>query len=141
MIGATDVSALDDRDYREAQLAAGIVEGRLHLAGLRLGASASGMTFLDSEIHALLGEPLDALLFTCVGVPGVRLGYRRSPGRPHQGPNGHPSSVLAHLKRLRWRRSDSNRRPLLAKQARHVCHCASQVVNVPALLARFPPSG
>jgi hypothetical protein len=27
------------------------------------------MTFLDSEIPALLGEPLDGLLFTCVGVP------------------------------------------------------------------------
>jgi hypothetical protein len=34
-----------------------------------LGASASGMTFIDSEVPALLGEPLDALLFTCVGVP------------------------------------------------------------------------
>ena len=27
------------------------------------------MTFLDSEIEGLLGEPLAALLFTCVGVP------------------------------------------------------------------------
>ena len=31
VIGATDVAALDDREYREAQLAAGVVEGRLHL--------------------------------------------------------------------------------------------------------------
>ena len=31
VIGATDVGALDDRAYREAQLAAGLVEGRLHL--------------------------------------------------------------------------------------------------------------
>jgi hypothetical protein len=43
--------------------------GRLHLAAYALGIGASGMTFLDSEIHALLGEPLAALLFTCVGVP------------------------------------------------------------------------
>jgi hypothetical protein len=27
------------------------------------------MSFLDGEVPALLGEPLDALLFTCVGVP------------------------------------------------------------------------
>jgi hypothetical protein len=27
------------------------------------------MTFVDTEVPALLGEPLDALLFTCVGVP------------------------------------------------------------------------
>jgi hypothetical protein len=27
------------------------------------------MTFVDSEVPELLGEPLDALLFTCVGVP------------------------------------------------------------------------
>lgn len=68
-IGAVEVAALDDRSYREAQLKAGLVEGRLHLAAYALGAGASGMTFLDSEIHGLLGEPVDALLFTCVGVP------------------------------------------------------------------------
>jgi hypothetical protein len=27
------------------------------------------MTFVDSEVPLLLGEPLDALLLTCVGVP------------------------------------------------------------------------
>jgi hypothetical protein len=69
VIGAIDVATLGDREYREAQLAAGLVEGRLHLLAYSLGASASGMTFLDSEIPALLGEPLDGLLFTCVGVP------------------------------------------------------------------------
>jgi hypothetical protein len=69
VIGATDVASLDDRSYREAQLAAGLVEGRLHLAAYALGAGASGMTFLDTEIAQLLGAPLDALLFTCVGVP------------------------------------------------------------------------
>ena len=82
VIGATDVGALDDREYREAQLAAGLVEGRLHLLAYSLGASASGMTFLDSEIPGLLGEPLDALLFTCVGVPEYAPATGGLPGRP-----------------------------------------------------------
>jgi hypothetical protein len=69
VVSATRVADLDDRGYRDAQLAAGLVEGRLHLAAYAQGAGASGMTFLDSEIPALLGEPLDGLLFTCVGVP------------------------------------------------------------------------
>jgi hypothetical protein len=85
VMGATDVAALDDVGYREAQLGAGLVEGRLHLLAYALGASASGMTFLDSEIPALLGEPLDGLLLTCVGVPE----YRSSRG----GPPGAPTAV------------------------------------------------
>jgi hypothetical protein len=85
VIAVTDVGALDDREYREAHLAAGLVEGRLHLLAYALGASASGMTFLDSEIPALLGEPLDALLFTCVGVPE----YASATG----GPPGEPTAV------------------------------------------------
>ncbi|HYI45995.1 MAG TPA: hypothetical protein VE174_11125 [Actinomycetota bacterium] len=85
VIAATDVAVLDDREYREAQLVAGVVEGRLHLLAYALGASATGMTFLDSEIPALLGEPLDGLLFTCVGVPE----YESTPG----GLPGAPVSV------------------------------------------------
>ncbi|MGD9891203.1 MAG: hypothetical protein AB7R89_10560 [Dehalococcoidia bacterium] len=82
VIAAADVDALDDREYREAQLAAGLVEGRLHLLAYSLGASASGMTFLDSEISGLLGEPLDALLFTCVGVPEYAAAAGGLPGAP-----------------------------------------------------------
>jgi hypothetical protein len=82
VIGAADVASLDDHEYREAQLAAGLVEGRLHLLAYSLGASACGMTFLDSEIPALLGEPLDGLLFTCVGVPEYRSATGGSPGAP-----------------------------------------------------------
>ena len=78
VVGAADLDALDDRGYREAQLEAGLVEGRLHLAAFALGVGACGMTFLDSEIPALLGEPLEALLFTCVGTPA----YRARPGGP-----------------------------------------------------------
>jgi SagB-type dehydrogenase family enzyme len=81
-IAATDVGALDDRSYREAQLAAGLVEGRLHLLAYDLGAGASGMTFVDSEVPALLGEPLDALLFTCVGVPEYAPATGGPPGAP-----------------------------------------------------------
>ena len=87
VIGAADLEALDDRGYRDAQLAAGLVEGRLHLAAYALGIGASGMTFLDSEIEPLLGEPLAGLLFTCVGVPAYR---NRSGGRP-----GEPVSVAS----------------------------------------------
>jgi len=79
---ATDVGKLDDREYREAQLAAGLVEGRLHLLAYSLGASACGMTFIDSEVPPLLGEPLDGLLLTCVGVPEYASAAGGPPGAP-----------------------------------------------------------
>ena len=86
VMAAIELAGLDDRAYRAAQLAAGIVEGRLHLAAYALGLGASGMTFLDSEIEPLLGEPVAGLLFTCVGVPTYR---NTAGGRP-----GEPVSVL-----------------------------------------------
>ncbi|HVE98816.1 MAG TPA: nitroreductase family protein [Mycobacteriales bacterium] len=84
VIAAQPGSALDDRSYRDAQLAAGLVEGRLHLAAYALGASATGMTFLDSEVPDLLGEPADlvTLLFTCVGVPEYTSRAGGTPGAP-----------------------------------------------------------
>lgn len=85
VVGATDTGRLDDRGYRAAQLAAGLVEGRLHLAAYAVGASASGMTFLDTEVPALLGEDPDrlvTLLFTCVGVPEYRSRAGGRPGAP-----------------------------------------------------------
>jgi hypothetical protein len=85
VIAATDLSEAGDRQYRDAHLAAGLAEGRLHLAAYALGASASGMTFIDSRVPPLLGEHLDALLFTCVGVPA----YPSVPG----GPPGTPTTV------------------------------------------------
>jgi hypothetical protein len=97
VIGATDVGTLDDRGYREAQLQAGIVEGRLHIAAYALGHGATGMTFLDSEIEALLGEPLDALLFTCVGVPAYKSKGGGRPGEPVKVVT--PTSGLTELKR------------------------------------------
>ena len=74
----------DDRGYREAQLAAGMVEGRLHLAAYALGVTATGMTFYDSEVPGLIGESDDVigLLFTCVGVPEYRSRAGGLPGAP-----------------------------------------------------------
>lgn len=82
VMAAADLETLDDRGYREAQLDAGMVEGRLHLAAFALGIGASGLTFLDSEIEGLLGEQLAGLLFTCVGVPTYRNKAGGWPGRP-----------------------------------------------------------
>jgi hypothetical protein len=82
VIAATDIAMLDDRQYREAQLAAGIVEGRLHLLAYALGASASGMTFVDSLLPQLLGQPAHGLLFTCVGVPEYASAAGGMPGTP-----------------------------------------------------------
>jgi hypothetical protein len=82
VVAAADLTGLDDRQYREAQLAAGLAEGRLHLAAYALGACASGMTFVDSEVPELLGEPLSALLFTCVGVPDYTSAAGGTPGAP-----------------------------------------------------------
>jgi hypothetical protein len=84
-IAAAAIGSLGDAMYRDAQLAAGLAEGRLHLAAYALGASASGMTFDDSQVPALLGEPVDGLLFTCVGVPL----YPNAPA----GPPGTPTRV------------------------------------------------
>ena len=86
VVAGTDVTKLSDRGYREAQLAAGLVEGRIHLAAYALGAGATGMTFLDSEIPGLLGDPEapDGLIFTCVGVPGNTSKPAGLPGAPTQ---------------------------------------------------------
>jgi hypothetical protein len=50
------------------------------------------MTFLDSEIPGLLQEDLEAMLFTCVGVPE----YTNRPG----GPPGEPVHVRQVVARV-----------------------------------------
>jgi hypothetical protein len=85
VLSCADLAVMDDRDYRTAQLRAGLVEGRLHLAGYALGAGASGMTFYDSEVPDFVGETLEPMLFTCLGVPEYA---NRAGGRP-----GEPVSV------------------------------------------------
>jgi SagB-type dehydrogenase family enzyme len=91
VVGVVDLDAIDDIDYREAQLASGIAEGRLHLAAYALGLGASGMTFLDDELEALIapiypGRSMGGLLITCVGVPD----YRSKPG----GMPGNPTPIV-----------------------------------------------
>jgi hypothetical protein len=92
VITAADITSISDRRYRELQLAAGLVVGRLHLAAYALGYGASGMGFLDSEIPGLLNEDLEAMLFTCVGVPE----YANKPG----GPPGEPVLVRQVVPRV-----------------------------------------
>lgn len=82
VMGATRLERLDERGYRDAQLDAGLVEGRLHLAAYALGFGASGMTFVDTLFEATIGEPLAALLFTCVGAPSYRSRGGGGPGAP-----------------------------------------------------------
>lgn len=82
VIAATRVAELDDREYREVHLAAGLVEGRLHLLAHALGASASGMTFVDGLVPEMLGDPLEGVLFTCVGVPEYPTAAGGAPGMP-----------------------------------------------------------
>jgi SagB-type dehydrogenase family enzyme len=81
-IGTADIGALDDRQYREAQLGAGIVEGRLHLLAYAMGAAASGMTFADDLLGEVVGESVDGLLLTCVGVPEYVSAVGGAPGAP-----------------------------------------------------------
>jgi hypothetical protein len=50
------------------------------------------MTFLDSEIPSLLQDELEAMIFTCVGVPE----YANKPG----GPPGEPVLVRQVTPRL-----------------------------------------
>jgi hypothetical protein len=82
VLSTADLAGRDDRGYREAQLAGGLVEGRLHLAAYALGFGASGMTFLDSEIAEFVRAPLGAVLFTCVGVPAYKSRPGGAPGAP-----------------------------------------------------------
>jgi hypothetical protein len=82
VVAAAKLDQLYDREYREAQLVAGLVMGRLHLLAYGLGAGASGMTFYDSEIPKLLGDGLSGLVLTCVGVPEYTSARGGLPGAP-----------------------------------------------------------
>jgi hypothetical protein len=82
VMSGTDLADLDDHAYREAQLQAGLAEGRLHLMAYALGAAASGMTFRDSDLRRLLGRDVAGLLWTCVGVPEYRTRPSGLPGSP-----------------------------------------------------------
>jgi nitroreductase len=74
---------LGDRAYRCAQLEAGVVEGRLHLAAYALGFGATGLTFVDEAVRETFRTPAWPMLVTAVGKPT----YRSTPG----GDPGHPA--------------------------------------------------
>ena len=78
VVGAADLELLGDRGYREAQLAAGLVEGRLHLAAYALGHRRLG--------HDLprLGDPRPARR----AARRAAAHLRRRPGLPPQGAAG-----------------------------------------------------
>ena len=97
VMSAIDLDTIDDRGYREAQLDAGIMSGRLHLGAYALGTGASGMSFLDSEIEPLLGASLG------------RCCSRASVPRPMRAK---PAACRAH-------RSGSSLRPRARRRVRH----------------------
>ena len=82
-IAAADLAGLGDAGYRAAHLAAGLAEGRLHLAAYALGASATGMTFLDSEVRPFWAKPSTAC---CSPVSAFRSTGRRRVARPAPRP-------------------------------------------------------
>jgi hypothetical protein len=86
VISAIDGAGLSDRGYRDAQLLAGLVMGRLHILAPTVRAGANGMTFDDVLIPALLGDvgaaDLLCLLWTCVGVPEYRPKAGGAPSAP-----------------------------------------------------------
>ncbi|CAN5145966.1 hypothetical protein BH20ACT9_BH20ACT9_07220 [soil metagenome] len=74
--------ALGSRGYRAAQLQAGIVGGRLHLAAFALGFGASGLTFFDDDVRRAFGTDAWPLLVTAVGAPAYRSKPGGLPGQP-----------------------------------------------------------
>jgi hypothetical protein len=77
-------SPLGDRGYRCAQLEAGIVEGRLHLAAYALGFGATGLTFHDDLVRKSFGTTASPMLVTAMGKPTYRSTRGGDPGRPTQ---------------------------------------------------------
>jgi SagB-type dehydrogenase family enzyme len=74
------LEALGDRGYRVAQLEAGIVSGRLHLAAYAIGLGATGLTFFDDEVRDHFGTKAEPMLVTALGVPAYRSRRGKRPG-------------------------------------------------------------
>jgi SagB-type dehydrogenase family enzyme len=62
-----DVSALDDRGYRWAQVEGGIRAGRLYVGAAARGWGATGSTFLDEDVSAALGTTEAPMLAVAFG--------------------------------------------------------------------------
>ena len=76
------LGALGSRGYRAAQLEAGVVEGRLHLAAFAHRFGATGLTFYDDEVSRFFRTEASPMLVTAVGAPAYRSRPAGSPGRP-----------------------------------------------------------
>jgi nitroreductase len=76
------VADLGDRGYRAANLEAGVVEGRLHLAAYARGLGATGLTFYDEAVRTFFDTDAWPLLVTAVGPPGYRSRRGGTPRRP-----------------------------------------------------------
>ena len=76
------VERYGERGYRWAQLEAGVVEGRLHLAAYALGYGASGLTFFDRAVSEFFATESSPMLVTAVGTPSYRSRVGGDPGRP-----------------------------------------------------------
>ena len=55
------LAALGDRGYRVAQLAGGIVAGRMYLAAYAHRVGATALTFYDDEVTRFFGQPAEGL--------------------------------------------------------------------------------
>jgi len=73
---------LGDRGYRAAQLEAGLVEGRLHLAAYSRRFGATGLTFYDDDVSRFFSTRSAPMLVTAVGAPSYRARPGGLPGRP-----------------------------------------------------------
>jgi len=76
--------SLGARGYRAAQLEAGVVSGRLHLAAVALGWGATGITFNDDEVSEFFETHRQPMLATAVGMPAYRSRPGGLPGRTVQ---------------------------------------------------------
>lgn len=72
---------LGGRGYRAAQIEAGVIAGRLHLAAYAAGLGATSLTFFDDEVRETFGAQADGMLVTCLGVPDYRSTAGGRPGR------------------------------------------------------------
>jgi len=68
---------LGDRDYRAAQLDAGIRAGRTALGAYARGLGATGLTFYDDEVRSFLATEHEPMMCVALGVDARRPELRR----------------------------------------------------------------